>query len=113
MSARITRQHHGALTVLRPGVPLIEDAAGSFRDDATDAIRACAGRVAFDLSGAPYLDSDGIECLLDIADALGAAGQPARLIAVNETVDEALRITGARSAFRFFDEPADAARDLA
>jgi len=46
----------------------------------------------------------GIECLLDVSDALFAGGRALKLCAVSETVREALDLAGCAASFEFIDE---------
>lgn len=71
---KIDLQQHGNTAVLVPHGPLIRDELEKFRERAAGALRMHAGRVVLDMSQVPFLDSGGIEALLELFSAHPAAG---------------------------------------
>ena len=108
----ISSEQHGALRILSPRGPLVGESAAELPPRVDDAIAQSAGRVALDLSRVTFVDSSGLEALDDAADMLSAIGQPARLIGANDTVLEALDITGLAPRFQMFTAALDAAGEL-
>src|SRR5690349_15848535 len=94
----------GAACVLRPSAALAEADVAAFRQLADDASRRCAGRVVLDASSIPYVDSAGLEALLDVTEALGKAGRSLKICCANATIRQILRITGIAGSFELYDE---------
>ncbi|MDQ7013186.1 MAG: STAS domain-containing protein [Planctomycetota bacterium] len=110
MQIEIERQ--GAVTVLRPRGPLIADDADVVRHKGGEAIAESLGRLVIDASAIVYVDSKGIESLLDLADELSDAGQVLKLSGTNETVREALEITETAAMFEHFEDVPSAVRSF-
>jgi anti-sigma B factor antagonist len=108
----IQQQAQGAVTVLKPVGPLVSSDAETFRSRALDVARAALGRLVLDASGIPYVDSRGIEVLLDVTDELSASGRVLKLCAPNGTVKEVLDLTGAAESFEYFDDVTSAVRSF-
>lgn len=94
----------GAACVLKPGAALLEADAPQLRRAAEEASQRCAGRVVLDASLIAYVDSAGVEAMLDITDALGRAGRSLKICGANPTLRQVLRLTGVAGAFEFYDE---------
>jgi len=108
----IQQQAQGAVTVLKPVGPLVAADADVFRSRALDVAKAALGRLVLDASSIPYLDSRGIEVLLDVTDELSASGRVLKLCAPNGTVKEVLDLTGATESFEYFDDVTSAVRSF-
>jgi anti-sigma B factor antagonist len=108
----IQLQRHGAVTVIKPAGALLMADAEAFRAKALDAARAALGRVVCDASAVPFVDSRGVEALLDVSEALGAGGRALKLCAVNATVREVLELTGVADAFEYFSDAAGGVRSF-
>ena len=100
----ITEQRHGAVAVLKPDGPCIQEQAQSLSESALQKVRPLMGRVVIDLSASPYVDSLGLETLLDLADEMDQCGQTLRLAGVSATVREVLGLTGLTNRFEFHDD---------
>lgn len=107
---QIHEDRQGAVTTLRPIGPLVQKDAEHFRERGLRAIAESRGRTVVDASGIAYVDSAGIEALLDLADELGAAGASLKLCAANETVREVLEVTEVGAAFEYFADVSSAVR---
>ena len=103
MSA-VIEQQHGAVVVMKPEGPLIQEQAEALGHAALNKAQAMLGRLVVDLSNAPYIDSVGLETLLDLADVLEGCGQTLRLAAVSQTITEVLDLTGIISRFEYHDD---------
>ena len=71
------------------------------KNDATraaEAAKSAMGRVVIDASGIPYVDSRGLEVLVDLGETLAQSGQTLKLCLVNETLREVLDLTDVGSA---------------
>lgn len=65
--------------------------------------RAGAPMVVCDLSQVPLIDSEGLEWLLDAADAVGRSGGTMKLAAPSPLVEDILRLTGIGKRFEVFE----------
>ncbi len=100
----ILEQRHGAVAVLNPLGPLTGEDAELFKRRALQQASAALGRLAIDASGVSFLDSLGIECLVDVSDELSRGGRVLKLCAATATVKEVLDLTGFADCFEFFDD---------
>ena len=101
---KVHQQQHGAVAVLKPDGPLAGDDAGSFLTQLRQAVRRRMGRIAVDCSMVPFLDSAGLEGLVDVTDELSESGQALKLCGLNETVRQTLELTGVASQFEYFED---------
>jgi len=105
------REHrHGAILVLTPVGPLLEADAEQFRRRVRDAITETMGRFVINAESVPFVDSAGLEAILDAADLCADAGQVLRLSAVNDTVREVLELVGIAPLVELHEDAAHAAR---
>ena len=109
---KVQTQQRGAVTVIRPDGPLIAADAEAFRERLTDEIRQNLGRVVLDASAVPYVDSLGLESLLDISEEMARAGRMLKLCGVNETVRQVLDLTDLASRFEYFEDANAATRSF-
>lgn len=99
-----TEQRHGAVTVLKPEGPFIQEHAQAIATATQDKVRPSLGRIVLDLSSAPYIDSVGLETLLDIADEMDQCGQTLRLAGTSQTVREVFDLTGLTNRFEYHED---------
>lgn len=102
----------GAVTVLRPKGALTEAEADAFASRIRHAIAATLGRVVLDAGAIPFVDSKGLETLVDIAEELGDSGLSLRLCGLNETLREVLDVTGTSSLFEHHEDATSAVRSF-
>ncbi|MGP1347221.1 MAG: STAS domain-containing protein [Phycisphaerales bacterium] len=108
----IAEQDIGAVRVLRPSGALLVADVESFLSRSRAVITASRGRMALDLSEVHYLDSAGLEALLEVAESLSVVGGVLRVCGANETVREVLELTGVGGYLEHFDSATDAARSF-
>src|SRR5207244_2792840 len=111
-AVEIQLQQQGAVTVAKPEGALNTVEADSFRAKLSEAATAALGRIVVDASAIPFLDSRGIEALLDVGEALSAGGRSLKLCAANPTVREVLELTGLADQFEFFADVNAAVRSF-
>ncbi len=109
---RVTEYQHGAVTVVKPEGSLSEDDAIAFASTLRDTVSRSLGRVVVDASTMHFVDSKGLEALLDIADELADAGSSLKLCALNDTVRDVLDITGIASHFEHYEDAPSAVRSF-
>lgn len=109
---KIQEQQQGAVTVLKPDGPLIEADVGVFKERVLRTLAASMGRFVVDMSAVAFVDSAGLEALVDVSDEMGQGGQALRLCAANKTMREVLELTDLASRFDYFDDANTAVRSF-
>ena len=109
---KIAEQRQGAVTVLKPEGPLTEPEASAFKQKLLEVLAGTLGRFVIDMSAIPFVDSKGLEVLLDVTEQMGKSGQVLRLCAANKTVREVLELTDLASQFDHFEEANTAVRSF-
>jgi anti-anti-sigma factor len=109
---QIETERQGAVTVLTPRGPVVAEDADALRGQGSRAIAESMGRMIINASAVVYVDSRGIEALLDLADELADAGRVLKLCGCNETVREVLEITETSAMFEHFEDVPSAVRSF-
>lgn len=109
---QISEQTQGAVTVLGPDGALTQEDAEQFKDHLRHALSESSGRVVVDLSAVPFVDSRGLEVLVEANDVLGEGGRSLKLCGINETIREVLDLTGLALRFDHFDDTNSALRSF-
>lgn len=107
---KVTAQPHGHVTVLLAHGPLVGDDALDLKHAVENARASQATQVVLDLHEVPYLDSAGIEMLLELCNVTLSPYARPRLAALSEAVFEALELTDALSMLEVFDSVENALR---
>jgi len=108
----IHEQSYGAVMVLKPVGPLIQDESDHFRQRFKQVFEQNLGRVVVDLSAVPYFDSRGLEILVEATRELGQSGQYLKICAATVTASEVLTLTGLAPLFEHFDNINSAVRSF-
>lgn len=108
----IREQRHGAVTVLAPVGPLVQEDGKTLVGRASRALEKSLGRIVIDASGVPFVDSAGLEALVEVAEQLSKRGQMLRLCGANETLREVIDLTDLGSRFEYYEDAGDAARSF-
>jgi anti-anti-sigma factor len=108
----IEELRQGAVTVLRPKGALTEAEAPDFASRIRHAIAATLGRVVLDAGAVPFVDSRGLETMVDIAEELGDSGLSLRVCNLNETLREVMDLTGTASLFEHHEDATSAVRSF-
>lgn len=109
---KIHEQIQGAVTVLKPEGPLVEADAGLLKQRLLQALASSLGRFVVDLSAIPFVDSKGLEALLEVTEEMGRSGQALRMCGANKTVREVLELTDLASHFDHFEDANTAVRSF-
>ena len=109
---KIQETKQGAVTVLKPSGPLIQSDAPDFKVVATRVAEASHGRFVVDLATIPYVDSQGLETLVDVTEQMSKSGQMLKLCSVNKTLREVMNLAGVASLFEHFDDVNTAIRSF-
>lgn len=108
----IAQHKVGAVTVIRPTGPLVRNGCELLLRQYRTAIQDAMGRVVIDLEAVPFVDSAGLECLMDASDEAGALGLSLKVCGVTPVVREALVATGCDAGLEFHADPNAAARSF-
>ena len=108
----LQEQSRGAVLVLRPEGPLTGDDADAFRAGAMDAFRRSLGRLVVDAVAIPYVDSRGLEVLVEVNRQMAQGGQILKLCGVTETLRKVLELTGLSQQFDYFEDVTAGARSF-
>jgi anti-sigma B factor antagonist len=100
----IQEQSQGAVSVIKPVGPLVEADAAQFKARAMDLIARNLGRVVVDAAGLQFVDSPGLETLVDLTEELAQSGRALKLCSANATLLKVLELTGWADAFEYFDD---------
>ncbi len=98
--------------MLEPDGALTQDDAEQFKNKLTEVLAESSGRVVVDLTKVPFVDSRGLEVLVEANDTLAAGGRALKLCAINETIREILDLTGLGNRFDHFDDTNSALRSF-
>lgn len=108
---KVDFDRHGTVTVIAPHDALSEGTLG----DLQEAIRQVGegggrARIVLDLTQVAFVDSAGIEYLLDLGGAEDQCGVQPRLAAMNDTVRDALNLTEVLPRLAVYDSVEAAVR---
>ena len=109
---KIHEQLQGAVIILKPEGPLVELDAGVVKQRLLQTLNATLGRFVVDMSAIPYVDSKGLEVLVDVTEEMGRSGQALRMCGANKTVREVLELTDLASLFEHFHDANTAVRSF-
>ena len=108
----IQTQRQGAITIIRPQGALIAEDAEKVKASLLESAVASLGRVVLDLEAIPFVDSRGLEVLVEVTEEMSGGGQSLKLCAANKTVREVLELTGLAGLFELFEDVGSAARSF-
>ncbi|MGD9789853.1 MAG: STAS domain-containing protein [Phycisphaerales bacterium] len=106
----IQEQRQGAVTVIKPCGPLALGDADQFKTTLLDAMSRSLGRLVIDATAMAYVDSRGLEVLVEASDEASQGGHALRVFGLNETVREVLELTDLTGKFEHFEDVTQAVR---
>lgn len=110
---RIEQQKHGAVTVLRPrGAVNSESDAAQLSETGFELLGKTLGRFVLDASDMPFVDSRGLEALVDLTTELNAGGRSLCLCGAGETLREILNLTEQAQSFSLHEDVQSAVRSF-
>jgi anti-anti-sigma factor len=109
---KIQETKQGAVTVLKPAGPLTQADATEFKRVAQKVLETNLGRMLVDMSAIPFVDSLGLEVMLELTEQMQQSGQMLKLCATNKTLREVLTLTGIGGSFEHFDDVTTAVRSF-
>ena len=108
----IQEQRHGAVTVLKPMGPILVGESVILRQRLAEAISRSMGRCIIDATLIAYVDSTGLELLVETADDLAESGRSLRVCNATETLREVFDLTGVADRFEHYDDVNGAVRSF-
>jgi len=109
---RIETDQHGAVAVLSPDGPLIGEDAEQVRERVRETFQETMGRFVVDLTRVPFVDSTGLETLVDAGETIADIGMVLKLAGANETLREVFDLTGVKSSFEQYEDVPTAVRSF-
>lgn len=109
---KLQERQHGAVTVLRPEGPLVAEDAAPFKQRVLECLASSMGRCVVDASAVPFVDSAGLEALVDANEEVTRRGQALKLCGTTETVRLVLELTGLSGRFEYFADVGAAVRSF-
>ena len=109
---KIKQQQVGAVTIIKPQGPIINSDAQELELNLKEVIRNTLGRVVLDAAAVSYLDSKGLESLVNVSQELSRSGKQLKLCNITETVQEVIDITGLATQFEQFEDANSAVRSF-
>lgn len=102
----------GSVTVISPRGAIAQDDVDDFARSVDEHRLKTNGRFVLEFSQVSYLDSRGLETLLDLADRQREAGQTTKVASVPELCREILEISQISDRLDLFDTPESAVRSF-
>ena len=109
---KIEEQAYGAVTLMKPVGPITEADVEDLYTRLVDVRTRNLGRLVIDITAVPFIDSQGLECLLELADEMGKTGQVLKLCGENDTFREILELTDLSAVFEQFPDANTAVRSF-
>ena len=108
----IQEERKGAITVLRPVGPLVQQDADQFKSRLLQVRSDRLGRFVVDTGSVPYVDSRGLEVLVETNEQMTQSGQALKLCGLNETLREVFDVTELANLFEQYEDVASAVRSF-
>jgi anti-anti-sigma factor len=109
---QIEQQRQGAVTVVKPQGPLTEQDAPALRNHLREALTESLGRFVVDASGIPFVDSAGLEALVDASEEMNKSGLALKFCSVPETIAQVFSLTGLSDHFEQYEDVNSAIRSF-
>jgi len=108
----INEERHGKVAVLKPQGPVIGSDSDQLAEHIAKVLDENAGPIVLDASKIPFVDSRGLEVLVDATERLIRNGQVLKLAGTNDTLKEVLELTELASLFEQYDDAEAAVRSV-
>lgn len=109
---KIDAQQQGAVTVVKPQGPLNQEDAKALRQTLNEVHGKSLGRFIIDMAAIPFVDSHGLEVLVEASEQLEKSGQALKLCGTNETLREVLEVTELAYLFEHYEDATTAVRSF-
>lgn len=101
---KVDEQQHDGVKVLLPQGPLVGADADYLESHFVRVLNENHKAVVLDISGVPYVDSRGLEVLVEATERLIRSGRALKLCGVNDMLREVLDLTEVASMFEQFED---------
>jgi len=102
----------GIVTVVRPREAIAQAETNDLRTAVAEAVTSGSAQIVFDLSEVPFIDSAGLELLIDLQATCTSSGGHLKLAALSDICSEILRLTDLADQFERFSTVEKAAKSL-
>ena len=109
---RLDVSHHGAVTVLKPRGSIALDDADQFRAALEESLESSNGRCVLDFTDTLFIDSIGLEAIVDMSDRMSERGRGLRVCGVTSTLAEVFDLTGISTLLDRYEEATSAVRSF-
>ncbi len=109
---QVHEQQYGAITVVKPDGPLAGTDADKLKARLLEVLKENLGRMVLDASKVPFVDSKGLEGLVDVTNELAHGGLLLKVCGLNETIRQVFELTGLSSQFEHFEDTNSAVRSF-
>lgn len=108
----IRQDKFGTVTAVAPAGPITDEDGRQFAETVTQHLAAPNPRLVISMSDVPFMDSCGLEMLLEIIRELRGRGLPLKLAELTPTCREILDLTELLGEFEIYDTVEDAVRSF-
>ena len=109
---KIEQSQQGTVLVLTPGGALVDSDRTQLADLLKKHIERGNIKIILDMNAVPFIESEGLEMLLDVAEDTIAAGGGLRIVNPSDIVKDILSATRLNTRIEIHPQVADARRSL-
>jgi anti-sigma B factor antagonist len=110
---KIINRKIGSVSLIAPQFPLVDgDNLNNLKQEISNSLQNGETKVVIDCSKVSYMDSRGLECLLDFFDEAKEKAGGVKLCKVNSLCSDILLCTRMSTLFEIFKESEDAVRSF-
>ncbi len=109
----ITKSQQGTSTNMTVHGAVVEEELERFDNAISECLSLGTPKIVLELSEVPFIDSAGLEMLLDLVSRVGKVGGEIRLAALNEVCREIFCATRMDNFFQLFEDTSSALRSMA
>lgn len=110
---KLKQTRRGTSTIISIHGSLVNEELSKLNDAIEESLRSGTPNIVLELSEVPYIDSAGLELLLDLVSRLGKLGGDIRLAALNEVCLEIFSATRMDNFYNPFGDADSALRSMA
>ena len=108
----IEELNHGAVAVVRPIGPLTQNDAERLKTQMLEVRVKSLGRLVLDASSVPFIDSRGLEILVEVSQQLTQTGRALKIAGINDVLREVFELTELTREFEHFTDVNSAVRSF-
>lgn len=108
----IEELNHGAVAVVRPTGPLTQNDAERLKTQMLEVLAKSLGRLVLDASSVPFIDSRGLEVLVEVSQQLTQTGKALKIAGINDVLREVFELTELTREFEQFTDVNSAVRSF-